>query len=106
MNETNYTIFRIILIVSLVFFGSMFLFQLPRLQEARNDFCESIGYETYSWESSATGQRCNREEGNKIIATEINCPTEAHLFKYFTMQPLKKEDLNCKRIIEKLNGGI
>ncbi len=98
MNETNYTIFHIILFVLLVIglFGAFV--EVPRLQEARNDFCESIGYETFSWTSSATGQRCEREEGNKIIVTEIKCQSESLLFKYFTTQPLKKEDLNCKQI--------
>ncbi len=102
----NYTILGIILAILLVFFSYGALVEVPRIQNARNDYCKSIGYETFSWASSATGQRCNKEEGNKIIATEINCPTEAVFFKYFTMQPLKKEDLNCKRIVKRLEGGI
>ena len=102
----KYTIIGIILAILLVFFSYGALVEVPRLQEARNDFCESIGYETFSWPSSATGQRCNKEEDNKIIVTEINCPGEFVLFKYFTMQPLKKEDLNCKQIVKRLEGRI
>ena len=101
----RYVIICIVLIILLVFFGFGALVEVPRLNEARNDFCESIGYETFSWTSSLNGQRCNKEEGNKIIATEINCPTEYVAFKYFTMQPLKKEDLNCKRVVKRLEGG-
>ncbi|KKM92768.1 hypothetical protein LCGC14_1215090 [marine sediment metagenome] len=96
----KYVIIGIILMI-LVFFSFGAFVEAPRLGKARNDFCESIGYETFSW-LSLTGQRCNKEEGNKIIVTEIHCPSESIFFKYFTMQPIKKEDLNCKQIEKKI----
>ena len=93
----------IILIIFMIYSLSIIFIQNPRLGEARNDFCKSIGYEEFYWPAS-NQQICSREEGNKIISTRINCNSLDVAFKHFTIQPLQKEDLNCKQI-QKSKGG-